>query len=293
MDFLGGDFLGNLSGFFSSVSTFANEFLSNYLTAEMLAKHLPFVLLGIITGISSGLFGIGGGMIVVPVSVAFSMDAREAVAMSVMQMIFASVFGSWLNYKKGKLDPREGALVGLGGLLGASLSAVVVKNVSDIALTAVFLGVSVIMFFKFFFGVKNPQGASEQNALKKRLVLVGAGALTGVFAISLGIGGGLLLAPILGYFLGYDTKQISRMSLFFIVFASISGSISFFNAGISSPQIILNGVNIGIGAIIGVSIGIKIMETLKLSSHRLALLCVYSFSIIATGVGLVRKIFEI
>ena len=252
--------------------------------------QLPFVLLGIITGITSGLFGIGGGMIVVPVAVAFSMGAREAVAMSVMQMIFASVFGSWLNYKKGKLDPREGALVGLGGLLGASLSAVVVKNVSDIALTAVFLGVSVIMFFKFFFGVKNPQGAGEQNALKKRLVLVGAGALTGVFAISLGIGGGLLLAPILGYFLGYDTKQISRMSLFFIVFASISGSISFFNAGISNPQIILNGVNIGVGAIIGVTIGIKIMETLKLSSHRLALLCVYSFSIIATGVGLIRKI---
>ena len=123
MDFLGGDFLNNISGFFSGVSTFASDFLTNYLTLEMLAKHLPFVLLGIITGITSGLFGIGGGMIVVPVAVAFSMDAREAVAMSVMQMIFASVFGSWLNYKKGKLDPREGALVGLGGLLGASLSA--------------------------------------------------------------------------------------------------------------------------------------------------------------------------
>lgn len=50
------------------------------------------------------------------------------------------------------------------------------------------------------------------------------GALTGFFAITLGIGGGMLMVPLMHYFLGYDSKKCVALGLFFILFSSISGA---------------------------------------------------------------------
>ncbi len=256
---------------------------------DFIFSQLPYALIGIVSGITSGLFGIGGGMVIVPFALAFGISSHHAIAMSVVQMIFSSVFGSYLNYKKKNLNLKDGLFVGFGGLIGASFSGIVVNLFSDITLTAVFLGVSIIFFLKYFFGVKNVVVQSQKSKLAKQLILVCAGAFTGVFAISLGIGGGLLIAPILGYFLGYDSKQVTRLALFFVIFASVSGSLSFYREGVIDESVIQNGVSVGLGSLLGVFIGIKIVEKMKLNSHRIALLCVYSFSIIMTAVGLARK----
>ena len=256
---------------------------------DFIFSQLPYALIGIVSGITSGLFGIGGGMVIVPFALAFGISSHHAIAMSVVQMIFSSVFGSYLNYKKKNLNLKDGLFVGFGGLIGASFSGIVVNLFSDITLTAVFLGVSIIFFLKYFFGVKNVVIQSQKSKLTKQLILVCAGAFTGVFAISLGIGGGLLIAPILGYFLGYDSKQVTRLALFFVIFASVSGSLSFYRESVIDESVIQNGVSVGLGSLLGVFIGIKIIEKMKLNSHRIALLCVYSFSIIMTAVGLARK----
>lgn len=284
----------DFSSIFANFSDILAQFLGLQSPAElfsldMASRQVPFLALGVITGITAGLFGIGGGMVIVPVSLAIGMPAHSAVAMSVLQMIFSSIFGSYLNCKKKNLNVREGVFVGLGGLLGASFSGVVVNSFSDIGLTAVFLVVCCVFFAKYFFGTKNKVVQNERSLAFKRLVFVAAGAITGVFAISLGIGGGLLIAPILGYFLGYNTKQVTRLALFFIIFASISGSLSFWREGVLDSSVFANGVSIGIGSIIGVTIGIKIVEKMQLNSHRIALLCVYGCSITMTAVGLVRK----
>lgn len=263
---------------------------SHYISLEMALHQLPFIGMGVISGITSGLFGIGGGMVIVPFALAFGISSHHAIAMSVVQMIFSSVFGSYLNYKKKNLNIRDGLFVGLGGLLGASFSGVVVNFFSDIVLSAIFLCVSCIFFAKYFFGVQNKIVQNERSVAFKNCVLIAAGMITGVFAISLGIGGGLLIAPILGYFLGYDSKQVTRLALFFVIFASISGSLSFWREGVIDASVLQNGISVGLGGLLGVFLGIKIVEKMRLNSHRIALLCVYSFSIIMTSIGLVRKI---
>lgn len=252
---------------------------------------LIYPLIGIISGIASGLFGIGGGMIIVPIALALGLSSHHAIALSVVQMIFASVFGSYLNYKKKNLHLKDGLFVGFGGIIGASFSGVVVNFFSDITLTAVFLGVSIIFFLKYAFGVKNAVASSEANKGIKNLILVAAGIFTGVFAISLGIGGGLLIAPILGYFLGYDSKRVVSLSLFFVIFASISGTISFITQGVMTEKVVLNGFLVGLGSMLGVFVGIKIVEKMKLSSHKKALLGIYAISITLTSFALIRKIF--
>lgn len=254
-----------------------------------LISQVAYILIGVVAGVTSGLFGIGGGMIIVPFGLMLGVSSHHAVAMSVVQMIFSSIFGSYLNHKK--LNLKDGLFVGCGGLIGASFSGIIVNFFSDITLTAIFLGVGIIFFIKYFFGSKKSVVVARQRTnLQKRVILVGSGALVGVFAISLGIGGGVQLAAILGYLLGYDSKQVVRISLFYILFASIAGTLSFVREGVIDAQVIQNGALVGIGSLLGVFIGTKIMEKIAINFHKSAMLCVYAFSIIMTSITLLRKI---
>lgn len=257
---------------------------------DLIFTQIPYMAIGIIAGITSGLFGIGGGMIIVPFGLMLGISSHHAVAMSVVQMIFSSIFGSYLNYKKHNLNVKDGLFVGFGGLLGASFSGIIVNLFSDTLLTAIFLGVSVLFFVKYFFGAKKSAVIARQRTeIQKRIILVGSGAVVGVFAISLGIGGGVQLAAILGFMLGYDSKQVARIALFYILFASIAGTLSFVREGVIDSGVIHNGIMVGIGSLVGVFIGTKIMEKIQLKSHRIAMLCLYALSIVLTSITLLRK----
>jgi len=75
-------------------------------------------LLGIIVGLLSGFFGIGGGTIMVPMLLMLGYDIKVAIGISVVQMVFSSIYGSYLNHKKGTLDIAMISVIGLGGFAG-------------------------------------------------------------------------------------------------------------------------------------------------------------------------------
>lgn len=252
--------------------------------------YIVCMFIGIISGMASGIFGLGGGIVIVPILLTFNLSSHTAVAMSVLQMIFASSFGSYINYKKKNLDLKDGVFVGLGGLFGASFSGEFIKMLSDTSLNAVFLCINIIFFIKFLFSFKTTVKESQRSENFKKFILFCAGAITGLFAISLGIGGGLLITPILAYFLGYDTKKTVCISLFFIIFASIAGTFSFFRQGYISEKVLIGGILIGISSMLGVFLGIKLMEKIKLKSHRNALIVVYIASICMTANALFKKL---
>ncbi|TXE89771.1 sulfite exporter TauE/SafE family protein [Campylobacter volucris] len=251
---------------------------------------LPYLIIGIFSGMASGIFGIGGGMIIVPFMLSLGLSSHHAIAISVVQMIFASVFGSYLNYKKKNLILKDGLLIGLGGFIGAMFSGVLLTYFSDITLTSIFLCVSIIFFLKFAFNQKSNIKDVNHSKILKNLILVICGIFTGIFAISLGIGGGLLITPILAYFLGYDTKKVVPLSLFFVIFASISGISSFVYNDIIDKEILQIGILVGISSMFGVFLGIKIMEKINLKYHRIALLSIYLLSISMTMISLLKKL---
>ncbi|MBZ7935107.1 MULTISPECIES: sulfite exporter TauE/SafE family protein [Campylobacter] len=253
-------------------------------------SDLPYLLIGIFSGITSGLFGIGGGMVIVPAMLVLNESSHHAIGISILQMIFAAIFGSYINYRKKNLNIKDGIVIGLGGLLGASFSGLLLKFLNDISLTTIFLCVSCVFFIKYAFGFKENAVKSERSALQKNIILFIAGSFTGIFAISLGIGGGLLIAPILAYFLGYDSKKVVSLSLFFVIFASISGILSLSTSGVIDHVVIHKGIIVGIASMIGVFIGIKIIEKMQISSHRKILLCIYALSILGTTHSLLKKL---
>ncbi|WP_231223605.1 sulfite exporter TauE/SafE family protein [Helicobacter pylori] len=260
-------------------------------------------LVGLFTGITAGFFGIGGGEIVVPSAIFAHFSYSHAVGISLMQMLFSSVVGSIINYKKGLLDLKEGSFAAFGGLMGAILGSFILKIIDDKILMAVFVVVVCYTFIKYAFSSnKKPKHfeemhfdlhANNKTPEKKRSipfvsmdrthgVLMLAGFVTGIFSIPLGMGGGILMVPFLGYFLKYDSKKIVPLGLFFVVFASLSGVISLYNGRVLDDISVQAGVITGIGAFLGVGIGIKLIALANEKVHKILLLLIYALSILAT-----------
>ncbi|UOS61155.1 sulfite exporter TauE/SafE family protein [Helicobacter pylori] len=260
-------------------------------------------LVGLFTGITAGFFGIGGGEIVVPSAIFAHFSYSHAVGISLMQMLFSSVVGSIINYKKGLLDLKEGSFAAFGGLMGAILGSFILKIINDKILMAVFVVVVCYTFIKYAFSNnKKPEHfeemhfdlhANNKTPEKKRSlpfvsmdrthgVLMLAGFVTGIFSIPLGMGGGILMVPFLGYFLKYDSKKIVPLGLFFVVFASLSGVISLYNGRVLDNISVQAGVITGIGAFLGVGIGIKLIALANEKVHKILLLLIYALSILAT-----------
>ncbi|RDU51704.1 sulfite exporter TauE/SafE family protein [Helicobacter sp. MIT 01-3238] len=252
-----------------------------------------FVIVGLIAGIAAGSFGIGGGIIIVPTMMFLGLPITHAIAMSIMQMIFSSIFGSYINYKKRNFDLKDGIFIGIGGLIGASFSGILLSVLSDVVINALFLSLNLVAFYRFAFKIKPQVSATPPNltTLKKNVILICAGMVTGVFAISLGIGGGLLISPILAYYLGYDSKKVVPLSLFFVIFSSVSGTASLYRAGVLSAEAMQGGLSIGLASLVGVAVGIYLVGKVSGAFHRNALICIYIYAICLMSYKLGEKIF--
>lgn len=251
----------------------------------MLEILIPYLFIGVVAGLCSGLFGMGGGTVIVPFLLFLGVSSHEAVAISVTQMIFSSLWGSYLNIKKGNLYLKDALLVALGACIGGSFSGKLLELISSKTLSLIFLFLSSILCLKFFFQ-KEASSHKKNVNFKKGLVLVLAGAFSGLIAIALGIGGGLILAPILGVALGLSSKKIVPITLFAIIFASAAGIFSFYKEGLIGTNELEYGAIVGVCSMIGASFGIRLMDKLSQSLHKKILLfvffCSISFSLYST-----------
>ncbi|BBG65384.1 membrane protein [Hydrogenimonas sp.] len=228
------------------------------------------LLTGVTIGLLSGFFGIGGGTILVPLLMMMGYDIKSAVGISVMQMVFSSLYGSWINHKKGFLNLKEGVVTGLGGFVGALGSGWLVSAVPEIVLESMFLAVIGFALFRFF---KAPDYSGDESGHDvSPLLLAAAGAVIGLFSISMGIGGSILLTPILVGLLRYPLKKAVSAGLFFVVFSSLSGFISLSLAGHIDY---LHGFLVGAASLLGVYAGIHLASLTGHRKHKNALIVLY------------------
>jgi hypothetical protein len=233
------------------------------------------IIIGIFVGFASGFFGIGGGTVLVPVLLFLGFGFKEAIGISVTQMMLSSVYGSYLNYKKGLLKIKNGLSLAVGGAIGASLSGYIVKHTSKEILGFIFLTLVFIAIVRFFVTVPEPK--NEPPIDNKKLFFIGL--FVGMIAISVGVGGAILITPILVGFLKYRLKTTVSLSLFFVVFSSISGFISQSLAGHIDYS---KGFTIGLASLIGTYFGIKLYHKISPKHHKKFLLVWYIFVFCAT-----------
>lgn len=235
---------------------------------------IELIPVGVLVGALSGFFGIGGGTILVPILLAIGFATKDAIGISIMQMVFSSIYGSFLNYRRGTLIVGDGILVGIGGFIGGFIGGYTTQLIPDRALEFLFLSLLVFALFKLFLSKHVDEGSETRKIHKVTLFTIGL--VIGVFAITLGVGGSLVLTPILVGILHYPIKKAVSAGLFFVVFSSVAGLTGRLVTGMIDYH---NGLIIAIASLIGVWIGIWLKEHVTAKDHKKALLVMYVIAI--------------
>jgi uncharacterized protein len=85
---------------------------------------MAVALIGLAAGILSGLFGIGGGIVIVPLLILVGFSVSQAAATSLAALLLpVGALGAWQYWQAGLIDLRAALLLALGLLLGAYLGA--------------------------------------------------------------------------------------------------------------------------------------------------------------------------
>jgi uncharacterized protein len=230
---------------------------------------------GILVGFSSGFFGIGGGTILVPALIYFGYDIKMAIGISVMQMIFSSMFGSYQNYKAGSLALKSGLVLGIGSFIGAAFSGIIVDTMPHLALLILFAVILLLSIYKMFTATLELKLHPNESIF----LLLFIGVFVGAISISTGTGGAIFLTPALVGFLGWDIKKAVGTTLFFVIFGSVSGFISLSLHGYVDYAV---GAAIGIGSVIGVYFGVKLSQRIEKKMQKRALLILYTVMFLLT-----------
>ena len=162
---------------------------------------LASLLLGILAGIAAGLFGIGGGALIVPVLV-WLFQAQHfnpeqimllAVATSLATAIFTSAASVRTHHKLGNIDWRRALHLAPSMLLGAGVGAVLAKYISADLLRWFF--VAYLLYTSVQMAI--PRKAKTSTRPARQFLDYPTGLLIGVLSAILGIGGGTMTVPYL------------------------------------------------------------------------------------------------
>ncbi|MGC3978870.1 MAG: sulfite exporter TauE/SafE family protein [Paludibacteraceae bacterium] len=252
-------------------------------------QEIGYVILGIIAGILSGLFGIGGGIILVPsIIVFFGVDILDANATSLAAMLLpVGILGVWAYYKAGFINIKESLWIAIGLFTGSFLGGEMAVNISESLLAKLYAGILLYISLSYFdifsyFREKNTSAPTTQPRLKKTFwafMLVGLGA--GVFAGLFGKGGGIIIVPALIGIFRYDPKMAAATSLAalqlpvglpsVIVYAQ-NGHLQILNATFIAVGII-------IGAFFGSKLAVKLPSSMFKKTYAIFLLFVAVFMV--------------
>ena len=103
-------------------------------------QTVGLVAIGIAAGVAAGMFGIGGGLIIVPALVLlYKMSQHAAVGTSLGAILLpVGALGAWVYWKNGNLNVRYALLIAAGLLVGGFLGAKLVQPISDLTLRRMF-----------------------------------------------------------------------------------------------------------------------------------------------------------
>ncbi len=159
---------------------------------------LLLVLLGAVIGALGGLFGIGGGLIAIPIlGLAFGMDQQLAQGTAIVMVVPNVLLGLWRNYQLGNLNPKSALILAASAVLFTYLAALFALSLDPATLRIAFALFVLAIAFQFLLRTlqKAKPGTVAASIHRGWLVLVGAmgGAISGLF----GIGGAVFAPPVL------------------------------------------------------------------------------------------------
>lgn len=221
--------------------------------------------IGVAAGLLSGLFGVGGGIIMVPLLVAwFALDQRRASATSLLAIVpiaTASASGYALN---GNIDLASGLLLLIGGVVGGQLGTRLLPR-TPIATLQLWFGIlSVATAVRLVVG-GGSSALSGLGALWEGGLLVLVGVAAGMLAGLVGVGGGIIMVPGLVLLTGDDADTARGTSLLVVIITALTATITNWRNGLVEVRIALVAGLAGIPAgLVGAAVGQWLPERVAL-----------------------------
>jgi uncharacterized membrane protein YfcA len=263
-----------------------------------------FILLGLggIVGFLSGMFGVGGGFLITPLLLFIGVPPGVAVATGANQVVASSISGVLAQLKRKAVDFRMGTVLLAGGLVGSWIGVQVFAWMTALGQIDLFVQLSYVVFLGLIGGLmfvesarallraRRAGGAAPVRRshihtwvhglpLKMKFRASGlyisvlppllVGAIVGLLAAIMGVGGGFILVPAMIYLLGMPTKVVIGTSLFQIIF--VTGFTTIMHAINSQTVDMLLAFLLIIGGVIGAQIGTTVGVRLKAEQLRILL----------------------
>ncbi len=203
-------------------------------------EFLLYLLLGACAGVLAGLFGVGGGMIIVPVLV-FSFAAQGfapevlthlAVGTSLATIVFTSINSVIAHHKRGAVIWPVVGWMTLGILVGTVLGGLTAAAIQGPMLQKIIGAFAIAMAIQMGFNLR-PRAA---GAIPGRGALGAAGGLIGWASAIFGIGGGSLTVPFLVW-RSVPMQQAVATSAAGGLPIALAGAASFMATGWSQPAL--------------------------------------------------------
>jgi uncharacterized protein len=269
--------------------------------ANLSVNGLVIVGLGALTGVLSGLFGVGGGFLTTPLLIFYGVPPTVAAASAATQITGASVSGVLAHGRRGGVDYRMGTVMVAGGVLGAGIGALLFRFFQSIGqidtvinVLYVFLlgSVGSLMAREAWQAVRPPEGGAAKPAMKRRhhrliaalplrwrfygsglyispIAPLLLGVVVGTLTMLMGVGGGFILVPAMLYILGMSANVVVGTSLYNILFVTMATTMM--HALTTHAVDIVLVALLLFGSVTGAQLGTQVAQKFKPEYLRLAL----------------------
>ena len=247
-------------------------------------------LLGLVVGVLSGLFGVGGGFLMTPLLILMGIPPAVAVASEANHILAASFSGLLAHIRRYIVDFKMGFILLIGGVLGSAIGVLVLKKLLDIGQEKFFItssyiivlaSVGIWMLIESINTIKKRR-SGKRKRLHEHIWLHGLpfkvrfrkshlyisvipplfiGFFVGILSSIMGVGGGFILVPAMIYILGMPTQIVVGTSLLQIVF--VTGVATILHSYVNQTLDVMLSSLLLLGAVIGAQIGTKIMVHLN------------------------------
>jgi uncharacterized membrane protein YfcA len=284
--------------------------------AGLAVNGFVIIGLGILTGMLSGLFGVGGGFLTTPLLIFYGVPPTVAAASAASQVTGASVSGVLAHLKRGGVDFQIGTVMVVGGFIGTGIGTVLFKFLQDLGqidtviniLYVVLLGsIGGLMAAESIRTIRAERSGVPIQAKKRRhhplvaslpgrwrfyrsglyispLAPLLLGIVTGILTMLMGIGGGFVIVPAMLYILGMSANVVVGTSLYQILFTTMATTM--LHAMTTKAVDIVLSALLLIGSVTGAQIGARFAQKASPVTLRLVLAMIVLLVAVRLAFGL-------
>ena len=185
----------------------------------------PAIWVGLAGGIGSGLFGVGGGVILVPLLTRFfDLSQQEAHGTALAVALFTAPAALIQYVRGGHVDLAWSLMLAVGSVVGAPLGARWAHATSEKNLRRAFGFLLLILAIRLSLTHLPEGNVIPEHGARMVAARVALGWIIGVASGYFGVGGGVILVPTLVLLAGLKQVEAQGISLLFVIPTAASGT---------------------------------------------------------------------